>query len=172
MRFAAEARKILQNAIEAPAWQRQGNKFEPTMHLVGGKPDLKWTLNILREHAESVVAYSVGDNPVISFFSIELQFRSAEAMRECRKLVNKGRRKRTPQVQGNPPLHQRLQTGCMYVLPDGREFLLMGKWDEGSRWGKVIVANHGDNLILANQFVPDDVLRRCPVVPKDEQMWA
>src|SRR6185312_5085012 len=56
--------------------------------------------------------------------------------------------------------------------PDGREFLLFGKWDQSRRIGKVVAGRTTDGTLrLANEMVDEDVLRKCRLVPKGEEPW-
>jgi hypothetical protein len=74
--------------------------------------------------------------------SLELEFgkdsEGQDAMRQCKKEYRKGPPKRPKVGYDQGRLHQRLQNRRFYRLPDGRAFLLIGRWDtDVNRWGKV-----------------------------------
>jgi hypothetical protein len=111
--------------------------------------------------------------------SLELEFvQSAEgrdAMRQCKKEYRQGPPKRPKAGSGQGRLHRRLQTRRFYRLPDGRAFLLIGKWDaEGNRWGKVQAGPESQDgfIPLENEIVPEEVLRRCPLISRDNEPFS
>jgi hypothetical protein len=116
---------------------------------------------------------------VTGMVNLELEFgkdgESRGAMLQCQKEHAKGPPKRSKLSYAQPLQHHRLYKGRFYRLPDGQAFLLLGKWDShGKRWGKVQAGPMtSDGVIpLRNEIVPEEVLRRCPVIPQDQEPFS
>jgi hypothetical protein len=160
---------LLKNAVAAdeyPAWQ-------PHRQVITNVNDdfhLPQVQECIRQHAPTVVAFAI-----IPFhqdsLSIELQFvgeKEALAFDKAYRRVRLHKPKANVNGQTTKLFNHR-----MYILPDGREFLLYGKWDQSRRIGKVIASQNPDGtLTLANEIVDEDVLRKCRLVPKGEEPWT
>src|SRR5262249_745143 len=138
-----------------------------------------WLEALLGKYDAFIVAHSWHEEPVTGDLSVELEFgkdaRSREGMLKCKKEYEKGPPKRPKVGYDNARLHQRLYNGRFYRLLDGRAFLLLDKWDmHGNRWGKVQAGPEAtDGIIpLANEIVPEEVLRRCPLIPRHEEPFS
>lgn len=125
----------------------------------------------IRQHAHAVVAYAIVRIFDEDSLSIELQFVGAGEARAFDKTHQRVRLHK-PKTEAKGPV-TKLFKHRMYILPDGREFLLFHKWDTSRRIGKVIASRRPDGTVtLANEIVGEDVLRKCRLVPKGEEPWT
>jgi hypothetical protein len=125
----------------------------------------------IREHAHAVVAFAIVPVFDEDSLSIELQFVGEGEALAFDKAYRRVRLHK-PKTKGKGPVTKLLKHR-MYILPDGREFLLFGKWDQSRRIGKVIAGENPDGTgTLANEIVDDDVLRKCRLIPKGEEPWT
>ena len=154
-------------ADEYPAW-------EPDSQVITNVKDdfhLPQVQECIRQHARSVAAFAIV--PVLNedTLSVELQFvgkAEAAAFDKAQRRV----RLHKPKARTSGPV-MRLFKNRMYILPDGREFLLFGKWDRSRRIGKVVVSRNPDGSgTLANKIVDEDVLRKCRRIPKGQEPWT
>jgi hypothetical protein len=170
------------NSLTADEYEANGNHFDADLHfvestLVAGT--VRWIEALVQKYGAFILAHHIQEGPIPGMFSLELEFRkdaeSQEAMRQCNKEYKKGPPK-SPKVgyeQGRT--HQRLLNRRFYRLPDGRPFLLIGKWDgQGNRLGKVQAGSvTSDGIIpLDNEVVQEEVLRRCPLIPREEEPFS
>jgi hypothetical protein len=169
-------------SLAANAHEAQGHRFDPDLHFIECSRDAwttRWLEAMVQKYDASIVAHCLDEDPATGMVNLELQFGKDRDCREatwkCQKEYEKGSPKRPPVGYAQPRLHQRLHKGRFYRLPDGQAFLLLGKWDShGNRWGKVQVgAMTSDGMIpLRNEIVPEEVLRRCPVIPQEQEPFS
>lgn len=164
---------IFDGAMPADEFQSAGYEWEPEAQVITNVKDgfhFPQVEQCLRQHAEGIVAYAIV--PVLDghTLSIELQFGSEAQSRAFQKSYRKVRlhKPKTTNVHSATKLHN----GRMYILPDGREFLMYAKWDNSRRIGKVVAQRSDGTLALANEIVDEDVLRQCRVVPKGQERWG
>ena len=161
-------------AVRADRWEAQGNQWEPEAQVITNvKDDFHYpqVRECIRQHAQGLVAYFI--TPTLpDVLSIELQFRTDDEANVFLKAYNKVRLHKPKTRSGGkakPLLNHR-----MYILPDGREFWLYGKWDTSRRIGKVLLGRQPgspNQIVLDNHIVDEDVLRKCRIVPKGEEPW-
>ena len=184
-----DGKSLLPNAIPAPQLQLTGKNWEPDLHFAGALADtaeISFVCNLLKKYANDIAAYYLfpdcnDPNPVGALFpgmfSVELRFAETpagrEALEQCRKQYKTGKGKRQPLGFDETPVHKRLFRNRFYRLPDGQDFLYLGKWDRRTVWGKVLSQWNGDGTCqLANKIVPREVLQRCKLTPQDEEPFA
>ena len=161
---------LLKNAVPAdeyPTW-------EPDSQVITNVKDdfhFPQVQECIRQHADSVVAFAIVPVMHQENLSIELQFvgeKEALAFDKAYRRV----RLHKPKAKVNGPA-TKLFNRRMYILSDGREFFLYGKWDQSRRIGKVIASQNPDGTgTLANEIVDEEVLRKCRLVPKGEEPWT
>lgn len=164
----------------AQEYEAQGNVFDPQLHFVENERDsrtFRWLTELVEKYDPFIVAHSLGTDPSSGTVSVELQFGTDARleMLKCRKEYQKGPPKRPKVGFDQGRLHQRLRNGRFYLLPDKRPFLLLGIWDShGNRWGKVQTGTprQDGSVPVMNEFVPEEVLRRCPLIPRDEEPFG
>lgn len=152
-------------------WEAGGGRWEPQAHVVTNVKDdyhFPQVTACLKRHAEGVVAFRITPTLGGDVLSIELQFGTAEQWSAFRKAYGKVRRHKPKPKGMNGGGRPRLLNERMYVLPDGREFWLYGKWDRSRRIGKVLGSAPGT---VENCIIDEHVLRQCPVLPAGEEPW-
>ncbi len=161
---------LLKNAVAAneyPAW-------EPHSQVITNIKDafhFSQVQECIRQHAHAVVAFAIVPVFDEGSLSIELQFVDKEQALAFDK-AHRRVRLHKPKAKGEGPVTKLLKHR-MYILPDGREFLLFGRWDQSRRIGKVIASQNPDGTgTLANEIVDEDMLRKCRLVPKGEEPWT
>jgi hypothetical protein len=177
-----ESEMFALSSLTANAYEAQGHRFDADLHFSECSRDawtMRWLEALIQKYDASLVAHCLDEAPVTGMVNLELEFgKDADgraAMLQCKKEYQKGPPKRPKVGYDQPHLHQRLHKGRFYRLPDGQAFLLLGKWDShGNRWGKVQTgAMTLDGVIpLRNEIVPEEVLRRCPVIPQEQEPFS
>lgn len=160
----------------------QGNEFDPDLHFNEGTQDawaMQWLTRLVENYDRYIIAHHLAVDSVTGFVSLELQFGadddSRRACDRCNKEYCKGPPKRPKLGFDEPRIHQRLFNYRFYLLPDRRPFVLLGKWDRhGNRWGKVQAgpALPDGSIPLKNEMAHEEVLRRCPLIPKEDWPFA
>lgn len=166
----------------AAEYEASGHTFDADLHIIESRRDgwtFRWLEALLGKYDAFIVAHSWHEEAVTGDVSVELEFgkdsKSRQEMLKCKKEYEKGPPKRPRVGYDQGRLHQRLYNGRFYRLPDGRAFLLLGKWDmHGNRWGKVQAGPEAPNGVipLMNQLVPEEELRRCPLIPRHEEPFS
>jgi hypothetical protein len=164
---------LLNRAVAADEWVAGGQEWNPHAQVITNLKDafhLPQVQECIRQHAHAVVAFAVVPVFDEDSLSIELQFMGKEEALAFDKAYRRVRLHK-PKTKVKGPATKLLKHR-MYILPDGREFLLYGKWDQSRRIGKVRSSQNPDGtLTLANEIVDEDVLRKCRLVPKGEEPW-
>lgn len=165
---------LLKNAVPADEWEAVGQAWNPHSQVITNVKDtfhLPQVQECIRQHAHAVVAFVIVPVFDEDSLSIELQFVGKEQALAFDK-AHWRVRLRKPKAKGKGPVTKLLKHR-MYILPDGREFLLFGRWDQSRRIGKVIGGRGPDSTLrLANEIVDEDVLRKCRLIPKGEEPWT
>lgn len=165
-RYCPELFKSAVAADEYPAWH-------PNRQVITSVKDdfhLQQVQECIRQHAQAVVAFALVPFQQDSL-SIELQFIGNEEALAFDKAYRQVRLHK-PNTKANG-LATKLFKHRMYILPDGRAFLLYARWDQSRRIGKVIACQNPDGTVtVANEIVDDDVLRKCRLIPKGEEPWT
>jgi hypothetical protein len=166
----------------ATQYEAQGNAFDPDLHMIENSRDawaVQWLGRLVEKYDASIVAHFLAHDATTGDISLEVQFgkdaQGRELRRQCLNEYRKGPPRRPRAGYDRSRLHQRLLARRFYRLPDGRDFLLLGKWDgHGNRWGKVQDGPpHPDGTItVRNEIVPEELLRRCLLVPKEEAPFS
>ena len=170
------------NSPTAAEYEGQGHRFDADLHFIECSRDawtMRWLGALINKYETFTAAHFIDEDPVTGMVNLELEFGkdrdSREAMQTCQTEYEKGAPKRPKVGYDEARLHQRLRTGRFFRLPDGQAFLLLGKWDShGNRWGKVQAGPMTtDGIIpLRNEIVPEEVLRRCPVIPQEQEPFS
>lgn len=162
---------VFDKAQTADDWGADGGEWGPQAHVVTNVKDdfhFAQVKACIERHAEAVVAYCVTPALGGDVLSIELQFGTTQQWLAFRKSYAKVRLHK-PRPKGIKGGRQaRLLNGRMYVLPDGREIWLYGRWDRSRRIGKVLGSAPGT---VESCIVDEQVLRQCRVVPAGEEPW-
>jgi hypothetical protein len=166
----------------AAEYEAQGHHFDADLHFIKSSQDagaVAWLEALVQKYDPFITAHHLQEGPVPGMLSLELEFgkdtESRDAMRQCKKEYRQGPPKRPNVGSGQGRLHRRLQNRRFYRLPDGQAFLLVGKWDaDGNRWGKVQAGPETQDgfIPLGNEIVPEEVLRRCPLIPREEEPFS
>jgi hypothetical protein len=165
---------LMAYAASADEWEAGGQEWNPHSQVITNLKDafhLPQVQECIRQHAHTVVAFAIVPVFDEDSLSIELQFIGRDEAQAFDKAYRRVRLHK-PKVKANGPT-TKLFKHRMYILPDGREFLLFGRWDQSRRIGKVVVGRSLDGTPrLANEIVDEDVLRKCRLVPKGEEPWT
>lgn len=160
---------LLKNAVAADS----AKEWQPDRQVITSTKDdfhFPQVQECIRQHAHAVVAYAIVRIFDEDSLSIELQFVGPDEARAFDKTHQRVRLHKPKSKVKGPTV--KLFKHRMYILPDGREFLMWGKWDQSRRIGKVIATRNPDGTgTLANEIVDEEVLRKCLLVPKGEETW-
>lgn len=166
---------LLEKAMPPDEYEATGQRWEPEPQAITNVKDdfhLKQVQACIGQHALGVVAYAIMPVCDQDTLSVELQFAGRDKAMAFLKAYNKVRLHKPKAEQTTGRRAVPLRTNRMYILPDGREFWMYGKWDRSRRIGKVIAGRNPDGTCtLENEIVDEDVLRQCPVVPQEEEPW-
>lgn len=164
---------LLNHAVPADEWEGGGQEWNPHSQVITNLKDafhLPQVQKCIRQHAHAVVAFAIVPIFDEDSLSIELQFVGTEEALAFDRAYRRVRLHK-PKAKGERPV-TKLFKHRMYIFPDGREFLLYGRWDQSRRIGKVLSSQNPDGTFtLANEIVDEDVLRKCRLVPKGEEPW-
>lgn len=178
------------NAVTAEQYERQGNTFEPEIHIGESLNDTiacEWTQHILDKYADEVVAYHIAWMPGDSGISIELQFAATPAgeatLDECLTEYQSGFGKggyvvKKKQAISKSETHKkvRLLRNRIYRLPSGQYFWYFGRWDRhGNVAGKVESLDRPREKRVVH--LEDKIIRRvelenATLIPKDKEPWS
>jgi hypothetical protein len=118
---------------------------------------MRWLGALIKKCEAFTVAHFLTEDPVTGMVSLELEFGkdhdSREAMWKCMKEYRKGPPKRPKVGYDEARLHQRLYNNRL------------GKVQAGPKTPDGIIP-------LENEIVPEEVLRRCPLIPRDEEPFS
>ena len=177
------------SAITADAFQRQGNSFDPDIHIIATTEDAataEWTQYILDKYADEVTVYSVMPAFGTDTFVIELQFADTPAgratARECLREYKSGfrrggavvRKKKEVNTKTGPEKRKRLLKDRMYLLPNGQYFWYYAHWDyHGNVIGKVAPIDRPGNggVPLESKIIHRSDLEKAEIVPKGQEPW-
>ena len=165
---------LLTRAVSADEWEASGQEWNPHSQVITNLKDafhLPQVQECIRQHAHAVAAFAIVPVFDEDSLSIELQFEGKEQALAFDKEYRQVRLHK-PKGKANGST-TKLFKHRMYILPDGRQFLLFGRWDQSRRIGKVVAGRTTDGTLrLANEIVDEDMLRKCRFVPKGEEPWT
>ena len=178
------------SAVTAEVFVRQGNDFNPDIHIVATPGDTvaaEWTQRIINKYADMVRVYEIGSMFGTNTFVIELQFAATpegravaqECLREYRRGFGKGGyvplKKKALNARAKGEKKNRLLKNRMYRLPDGQFYWYFGLWDgHGNLVGKVAAADppSADGILLENKIIHRSQLEEAVLIPKGEEPWG